>query len=122
VERSMSHQLDDWAVTNQKKSGRCWMFAGLNLLRVGAAAKLGVKDFEFSQSYLQFWDRLEKADFWLEPVLATATETEDSAFVRVLLLPPEFAGKRTIRHVDPADDHRPRLQRATVFLESPIRL
>ncbi|HEY8772937.1 MAG TPA: cupin domain-containing protein [Gaiellaceae bacterium] len=57
-----------------------------------------------------------------EPVLATATETEDSAFVRVLLLPPEFAGKRTIRHVDPADDDRPRLQRATVFLESPIRL
>jgi Cupin domain len=57
-----------------------------------------------------------------EPVLATASETEDSAFVRVLLLPPEWAGKRTIRHVDPADDDRPRLQRATVFGESPIRL
>lgn len=57
-----------------------------------------------------------------EPVLATASETDDSAFVRVLLLPPEWAGKRTIRHVDPADDDRPRLQRATVFGESPIRL
>ena len=57
-----------------------------------------------------------------EPVLATSSETEDSAFVRVLLLPPEWAGKRTIRHVDPADDDRPRLQRATVFGESPIRL
>jgi quercetin dioxygenase-like cupin family protein len=56
-----------------------------------------------------------------EPVLATASETEDSAFVRVLLLPPEWAGKRTIRHVDPADDDRPRLQRATVFGEQPIR-
>ncbi len=57
-----------------------------------------------------------------EPGLATATDTEDSAFVRVLLLPPEWAGKRTIRHVDPADDDRPRLQRATVFGEQPIAL
>jgi hypothetical protein len=57
-----------------------------------------------------------------EPVLAMASETEDSAFVRVLLLPPEWAEKRTIRHVDPADDDRPRLQRATVFGEQPIAL
>ena len=57
-----------------------------------------------------------------EPVLATASTTEDSAFVRVLLLPPEWEGKRTIRHVDPADDERPRLQRATVFLEQRITL
>ena len=57
-----------------------------------------------------------------EPVLAMASETEDSAFVRVLLLPPEWAEKRTIRHVDPADDERPRLQRATVFGERPIAL
>jgi quercetin dioxygenase-like cupin family protein len=56
-----------------------------------------------------------------EPVLATASETEDSAFVRVLLLPGEWAGKRTIRYVDPADDERPKLQRATVFLEHPTQ-
>jgi len=57
-----------------------------------------------------------------EPVLAMASDTEDSAFVRVLLLPPEWAEKRTIRHVDPADDERPRLQRATVFGEQLIAL
>jgi quercetin dioxygenase-like cupin family protein len=57
-----------------------------------------------------------------EPVLATASESEDSAFVRVLLLPPEWRGKRTIRHVDPSDDDRPMLQRATVFGEQPIAL
>ncbi len=66
----------------------------------------------------------EPGEAWFEsgsePVLATASETEDSAFVRVLLLPPEWAEKRTIRHVDPADDDRPRLQRATVFCEKPI--
>ncbi len=55
-----------------------------------------------------------------EPVLATASETEDTAFVRVLLLPGEWAGKRTIRYVHPADDERPKLQRATVFLEQPV--
>ena len=57
-----------------------------------------------------------------EPVLATAAETEDTAFVRVLLLPPEWAGKRTIRYVDPSDEDRPRLQGVTVFLERPIEL
>ena len=56
-----------------------------------------------------------------EPVLATASATEDSAFVRVLLLPPEWAGKRTIRYVDPADEDRPKLQRPTVFGEHLIR-
>jgi quercetin dioxygenase-like cupin family protein len=60
-------------------------------------------------------------DSWLEdaddPVLATASPTEDTAFVRVLLLPAEWAGKRTIRYLDPADDEKPKLQRATILLE-----
>jgi quercetin dioxygenase-like cupin family protein len=57
-----------------------------------------------------------------DPVLATASETEDTAFVRVLLLPREWEGKRTIRYLDPADEEKPKLQRATVFLEQPIAL
>lgn len=57
-----------------------------------------------------------------EPVLATASTTEESAFVRVLLLPGEWAGKRTIKYVDPADEDRPKLQRPTVFGEYPIAL
>jgi quercetin dioxygenase-like cupin family protein len=61
----------------------------------------------------------EGADF---PVLATASATEDSAFVRVLLLPREWEGKRTIRYLDPSDDERPKLQRATILLEHPIEL
>jgi quercetin dioxygenase-like cupin family protein len=55
-----------------------------------------------------------------QPVLATASDTEETAFVRVLLLPPEWAGKRTIRYVDPADEDRPKLQRPTVYGEYPI--
>jgi quercetin dioxygenase-like cupin family protein len=61
---------------------------------------------------------------WFEgrdhPVVATASATDETAFVRVLLLPGEWAGKRTIRYLDPADDEKPRLQKATVFLEQPI--
>lgn len=65
-------------------------------------------------------------DAWFEdaeyPVLATASEREESAFVRVLLLPREWAGRRTIRYLDPADEEKPKLQRPTVLLEEPIEL
>jgi hypothetical protein len=57
-----------------------------------------------------------------EPVLATASTTEETAFVRAMLLPREWAGKRTIRYVDPADEDKPKLQRATVFFDAPIVL
>ena len=55
-----------------------------------------------------------------DPVFAAASLRDETAFVRVLLLPAEWQGKRTIRYVDPADDDKPKLQRATVFLEHPI--
>jgi hypothetical protein len=65
-------------------------------------------------------------DAWFEdagqPVVATASESADTAFVRVLVLPGEWAGKRTIRYLDPADEDKPRLQRPTVLLEEPIEL
>jgi quercetin dioxygenase-like cupin family protein len=57
-----------------------------------------------------------------DPVFAAASETDETAFVRVLLLPREWEGKRTIRYVDPADEGKPKLQRATIFLEAPVVL
>jgi hypothetical protein len=57
-----------------------------------------------------------------EPVVAVASETEETAFVRVMLLPREWERKRTIRYVDPADDAKPKLQRATVFFDVLLRL
>jgi hypothetical protein len=57
-----------------------------------------------------------------EPVLAVASQDSDTAFVRVLLLPRAWAGKRTIRYLDLADDAKPKLQRATILLEEPIEL
>ena len=60
-------------------------------------------------------------EWWYEtgpdPVFAAASETEETAFVRVLVLPAEWEGKRTISYVDPADDEKPKLQRARIFLE-----
>lgn len=55
-----------------------------------------------------------------EPVLAVASSVEPSAFVRVLVLPAEWAGKRTIRYVNPEDEDRPKLQKATTYLEVAI--
>lgn len=52
-----------------------------------------------------------------DPVHAKASAIEDTAFVRVLLLPAEWEGKRTIRYVDPADEDKPKLQRPTVFFD-----
>jgi quercetin dioxygenase-like cupin family protein len=69
------------------------------------------------QTYRAGESWLEEAD---DPVLATASATDDTAFVRVLLLPAEWAGRRTIRYLDPADEDRPKLQRATVLLEVPL--
>ena len=55
-----------------------------------------------------------------EPVYAESSATEESAFVRVMLLPAEWVGRRTIRYTDPADADRPARQRARVFLEESL--
>ncbi len=94
MDKSMSHHLDDWEVTNQKQSGRCWLFAGVNLLRVGAAKSMEVKDFEFSQNHLLFWDKLEKANFWLEAVIETAgRDVDDRTVAHLLANPAEDGGQ-----------------------------
>jgi len=52
-----------------------------------------------------------------DPVYAAASESEETAFVRVLLLPVEWEGRRTIRYVDPTDEAKPKLQQAHVYFE-----
>jgi quercetin dioxygenase-like cupin family protein len=63
-------------------------------------------------------------EWWYEtgpdPVFAAASESEPTAFVRVLVLPAEWAGKRTITYVDPADESKPTLQRARVYFEEQL--
>ena len=66
----------------------------------------------------------ETGEAWFEgadePVLATASSSEETAFVRILLLPVAWAGRRTIRYLDPADDAKPKTQRAELLLEAPL--
>src|SRR5262252_7340603 len=81
----LSTLLDDWKVTNQERSGRCWLFAGLNLLRVGAMKKMGLKEFEFSQNYAMFWDKIERANYFLEAIIETADRDVDDRTVAHLL-------------------------------------
>jgi len=85
---SFSIVLDDWGVTNQARSGRCWMFAGLNLCRVDTRNVLNVKEFEFSQNYLMFWDKLERVNFILEAIIETADRSSDDRTVAFLLRNP----------------------------------
>ncbi|MHC5114111.1 MAG: C1 family peptidase [Planctomycetota bacterium] len=85
IDHTFSHKLDDWEVTNQKKSGRCWMFALLNLLRVGAMKKMNLKKFEFSQNYTLFWDKFERANYFLEAIIDTADRPVDDRTVAFLL-------------------------------------
>jgi bleomycin hydrolase len=85
IDHSLSTTLDDWKVTNQERSGRCWLFAGLNLLRVGVMRKTGLKDFEFSQNYAMFWDKLERANYFLEAIIETADRDLDDRTVAYLL-------------------------------------
>jgi len=85
TDHSMSHHLDDWKVTNQKKSGRCWLFAGLNLVRPGAMSAMNVKDFEFSQNHIMFWDKLERANYFLNAMIETLDREVDDRTVAHLL-------------------------------------
>lgn len=72
LHRVFSHEIKTGKVSNQKHSGRCWSFATLNTLRHKFALKYHVKDFELSQNYLFFWDRIERANRFFDNVLATA--------------------------------------------------
>ena len=75
-------------VTNQKASGRCWGFAALNLMRIELARKYNLGDFEFSQSYFMFFDKLEKANYFLENILLTLDESSDSRLISWLVSSP----------------------------------
>lgn len=83
MEPIFSDELETMDITNQKKSGRCWIFAGMNVMRYAIAKKYRIKnaDFELSQSYMMFWDKLEKANYFLESVIGTASEEKSGRTV-----------------------------------------
>ncbi|MCW1059600.1 MULTISPECIES: aminopeptidase C [Streptococcus] len=79
-------------VSNQKASGRCWMFAALNTFRHKMIAGFQLEEFELSQAHTFFWDKYEKSNWFLEQVLATADQDLTSRKVKFLLDTPQQDG------------------------------
>lgn len=76
-------------ITDQKNTGRCWMFAFLNVMRLKMIEKYNLEDdFEFSQTYLFFYDKLEKSNYFLNNILLTKDKPYNSRIVHMLLKDP----------------------------------
>ena len=92
VYRQDRHQfsisLEQGKITNQKQSGRCWMFAALNTMRFTVMKKLDLDTFELSQNYTLFYDKLEKANYFLESILETLEEPTSGRVIAHLLTAP----------------------------------
>jgi len=82
---TFSHTVKTGQATAQMASGRCWMFAGLNTMRTRAMKKMNLATFELSQNYTFFWDKLEKANYFLENIITTCDEHIQSRIVMWLL-------------------------------------
>jgi bleomycin hydrolase len=80
-----STQIRDGDVTDQMSSGRCWLFASCNVMRLEVMKACDLKTFELSQSYLFFWDKFEKANFFLESIIDTVNEPLDGRLLDWLL-------------------------------------
>uniref|UniRef100_A0A182JQJ1 Bleomycin hydrolase n=1 Tax=Anopheles christyi TaxID=43041 RepID=A0A182JQJ1_9DIPT len=81
-------------LTNQKSSGRCWLFAALNCIRIPFIKQYNLDEFEFSQAYLFYWDKIERANYFLNNVVDTAKRGEavDGRLVSFLLSDPTCDG------------------------------
>ncbi len=77
LSKNFTVDLKQGAVTNQKQSGRCWIFSALNVFRYELMQKYSLKDFELSQNFLYFYDKLEKSNYYLETMLELKDEPED---------------------------------------------
>jgi len=71
-------------ITNQKQSGRCWMFTGLNVLRPKVIEHYNISSFEFSTNYLYFWDIFEKSNLYLNEIIKTINSPKDDKRVEYL--------------------------------------
>ncbi len=86
IDHTFSEQITgEMKITNQRSSGRCWGYAGLNLFRIYLGRKHNLRNFEFSQTYFMFWDKLEKSNYFLNSIIETASETWDSRLMMHLL-------------------------------------
>ena len=71
IDTHFSHRVKTKGITNQKSSGRCWLFTGLNVLRAKVIDKYELPGLEFSQNYNSFYDLLEKSNLFLQAIIDT---------------------------------------------------
>ena len=83
-----SNKVESKGISNQQKSGRCWLFSGLNVMRAKMIAKYGLGSFEFSQNYCFFWDQLEKSNLFLQGVIDTYEKPMNDQMVEWLFKNP----------------------------------
>ncbi len=88
MDTHFSVKVNSKGVTDQKSSGRCWLFTGLNVMRARAIAQYGLGQFEFSQTYPFFYDQLEKANLFLQGVINTGKKPMDDKMVEWLFRNP----------------------------------
>lgn len=80
-----SINLKTLPVTDQKSSGRCWIFAGCNVIREAIAKKYNLEEFEISQNYVAFYDKLEKCNYLLESIISLKDREKDDRTLDYLL-------------------------------------
>ena len=83
-----SNRVESKGITDQKQSGRCWLFTGLNVMRAKVIARFGMGDFRFSQNYCFFYDQLEKANLFLQAIIDNADKPMDDRTVNWLFQHP----------------------------------
>ena len=72
VDNYFSHRVESEGITDQKSTGRCWLFTGMNVFRAKVIKEKNLDDFSFSHNFNFFYDQLEKANLFLEGIIATA--------------------------------------------------
>lgn len=80
-----SIDLKTLPVTNQERSGRCWIFAGCNIMREEVAKKYHLENFELSENYIAFYDKLEKCNYLLENIISLKDKERDDRTLDHLL-------------------------------------
>lgn len=85
---SFNIELPETKIRNQKGSGRCWIFAALNVMEYKLAKKFNLKEYELSQNFIYFYDKLERANYFYNSILETLDEDVDSRLVSYLLNTP----------------------------------
>ena len=95
-----TYRVDVTGITDQKKSGRCWMFSSLNLFRPQVMKQFNLSEFEFSENYLYFWDLMEKANLFLNNAVASAALPIEDQKVRWYMRSPVDDGGQWINFVN----------------------